>query len=239
MKKTAVTFALQISAMLGNKEAQSAVRMDIINAAILTAVKGNSTPWIDGMAVAAKGKGKIADALMAGFHAVGMIPVFIKPQDPMGKDDRAEKNAEEADRLTAVFFGAFDASMPKEKTKEEKEADKAEREAAKATALAEAVEKEISARGLVSADKLASDGDIINAALALLIAGKVGDALAEEFRAALGVPSMLAQSFADGKAAGLAEAAEAQAAAAIASASAAPAPKATKRTAKKADTATA
>lgn len=236
MKKTAVTFALQISAMLGNKEAQAVVRADVINAAILTAVKGNSTPWIDGMAVAAKGKGKIADALMAGFHAVGMISVLIKPQDPMGKDERAEKNSAEADRLTDIFFDAFDASMPAELTKEEKEAKKAERDAKKATEVTEAAEKLIAERGLVPADKILSESDILREALALIKAGAAGNALMDDFMDALGVPAALETARMEGRTKLLAEQAEAAMLKSIADAQATPAaPKATKRTSKAKD----
>lgn len=219
MKKTtlsaAVTFAVQVRAMCGNKEAQAAVRVDMIRAAILVAVKGNSTDWKAGAAEAAQGKGAVAKALAAGFDAVGVISVAFKPQD--AKAMTAPQKQEAIDAAVSAhleaFMAAFDAEMPKEPTEAEKQAKKEEREAAAAAKLSEAVEAAIAERGLVSADSIATDGEIFNAALALFKAGKFGPALVEEMRAALNVPAMLAQAFNDGKAAALAEAVDTQSAA--------------------------
>lgn len=187
MKKSvsAVSFAVQISALCGDKSAVVTVRRDIIRTAIRVAVGGNSTQWMQGAATAATAKGKVAKALTAGFQAIGHIPALFKPQDVVTVSEKATAIDARTDALTEDFFAAFDATMPAEKTEAEKDAAKAEREAAKATAQQEAIEQAIKERGLVPADSLASDGDVFTAALAMVKAGKFGAALLEELQFAV------------------------------------------------------
>jgi len=206
---TAATFAVQIRALMGDKIAAVIVRNEFVRAAILTAVKGNATPWLDGMAEAAKGKGAVAGALMAGFHAVGMIAVFIKPQEAVSAEDRAERNSAEADRLAAIFADAYSAAMPAEPTEAEKQAKKAEKEVAQAVALQKAVDEEVKKLGLIDpVTHVATTGDVIRAMLAIVKDGKVGDTELDDLRAALGMEAIKTQAYNDGMVTGLAKAAD-------------------------------
>jgi hypothetical protein len=219
--KQNLDFQTQIAALAGNKQAGAALRLNIIFTAALTAVKGTDKYWLAGAAEAAKSKSIQGKALHAGFVAVGYIALFIKPQEQITAEERAARNEAEAERLANVFETAYLAALPAEKTEAEKEQAKAKKAEEQAAAVKVAVEKEIAERGLVAADSIMTDSDVLRAALALLVTGRAAPGLMDDFRNALGVPAALAQSFAEGKAAALAEFADKQAGAAIAAAGAA------------------
>ena len=203
----AVTFKQQVRAMCGDRAALDALRLDIIAAAIRIAVKGNASHWMDGASEAATMKGTVAKAMQAGFIAVGPVAVLIKPQDAKQytPEQRAEMIENRVSELVAVFDGAFKGAMPAPLTDAEKEAKKAEREAAKATAVAAAAEEAIKARNLVPADHIATDGELFNAFMDRVKAGKYGDALMGELRAALKIDEEIrtarAQGYEEGRAA--------------------------------------
>ncbi len=184
--KPNATFANFIASLCGDKQAVAAVRQEAVRSAIVVALKGTKEHWLDAAAVAGKGKGAAAKALLSGFMAVGMIAVLIKPQEAVTAEERADRIAVQADILLEQFEAAYNEAMPKDKTAAEKETAKAEKDAKKAKEVSDGVEAAIKARGLVAPETLATDAQVLALALTLITGGKLGDALAGEFRAALG-----------------------------------------------------
>lgn len=216
-KNTAIaSYATFIASLCGDKQATVAVRQANTRAAIVVALKGTKEHWMAAAAAAGKGKNAAAKALLAAFMAVGTIGVLIKPQETITAEEKAARIDARADELLAVFEAAYTEAMPAEKTDEEKAAAKDEKAAAKAAALADAVKVEIEKRGLVPAGAVATEGDMLAGALALLIAGKVGGELADQFRAALGFEAAKSAAFEQGKVAGMAEAMDAASGASVA-----------------------
>lgn len=205
----APSFATWILAQCGDKQAAATIRMETVRGAIVVALKGNKTQWQQAAAAVATKKGTAAAAFKAAFMALGDIGALFKPQDQtVTKEEKAAAIEAKADEMVLTFEAAYLAELPPELTKEQRDAKKAERDANKAKEIAAAVDAEISARGLVKPGTAATDGEILAAALALITGGKCGDTFADEFRAALGVPAMLKQAYADGQAAALANVAD-------------------------------
>lgn len=211
MSKTinaAVAFALFIRAAAGNKQAAADIRRAHVEAALATVLRhGNLTPWMDGAKEAAAAKGAAAKGLLAGFQAVGHVSALFTPPEAkkMNPEALARAVAEAVAEKVAIFEAAYTEAMPAEKTAAEKEAAKAEKEAAAAVKQAEAVangiKAEIDAGNLIPADKVLTSADLFRAVLASVAAGQMSDEMADELRAALGVPAMLKQAYNEGKAA--------------------------------------
>lgn len=204
-KSTAATFAVQIAALCGDRASAALVRQDTVRTAIVVALKGNASQWLEGAAVASKAKGSMGKALSAGFQAVGAIAVLIKPQEAVTAAERAERIAARADELAASFEAAVIAALPAEKTAAEKDAAKSVKAAAHDKEVDDKVTAAIKELGLVPADTLATDSQVLARALSLIIAGKCGTTLADELRAALGVSEYEQAAYSKGKAAALAE----------------------------------
>jgi hypothetical protein len=203
---SAATFAIQIRALCGGKSEQVIVRMELVRGAAVVALKGNKTQWVQGATEVSKGKGLQERAFKAGFMAVGEISALFKPQDKIDPKVKAEAIEAEADRIAMVFEAAYVAELPVEKTVAEKEKAKADKVAAQNKEIADAVESEIKARKLVPEGTEATPAQVLAAALDLLKSGKAGESLQGEFLAALGVESIKAAAYAQGKAEALAAA---------------------------------
>lgn len=202
------TFATFILAQCGDKSAAAVVRMETVRAAIVVALKGNKTQWMDAVAAVAKLKTTQAKAFRAAFMATGDIGALFKPQESIPAAEKAAAIEAKADEMVLTFETAYLAELPPEKTADERAAAKAAKVAKKEKEVADGIEAAIKERGLVPADTIATDGQVIAAALQLLLSGKVGETLKDEMRAALGFAEATAAAFADGKAAALAELAD-------------------------------
>jgi hypothetical protein len=201
----APSFATWILSQCGDKQAQATIRIETVRAALIVALKGNKTQWMDAFKAVADKKTGTAKAFKSAFMALGEVSALFKPQDSISAKDKADAISAKADELVLVFDAAYQAEIPAEKTDAQKAAAKAEKEATKAKEIADAVSATIKEKGLVPADALASDAQVLALALTLIQSGKIGTTFADEFRHALGFESAKSAAFAEGKAHALAE----------------------------------